>query len=70
MSDWTAVAKVVNDRMSVLGLTQRELAERSGVSKLCRSRAIAVHLKPVAGDAPAGLTDGGLAGPFLRALTS
>jgi transcriptional regulator with XRE-family HTH domain len=27
-----AVARVVNDRMSALGLTQRELSERSGVS--------------------------------------
>ncbi len=32
MSDWAAVATVVNDRMSALGLTQRELSERSGVS--------------------------------------
>ena len=32
MSDWAAVAKVVNDRMSRLDLTQRELSERSGVS--------------------------------------
>ncbi len=32
MSDWAAVAKVVNDRMKALDLTQRELSERSGVS--------------------------------------
>lgn len=32
MSDWKAVARVVNDRMRALDLTQRELAERSGVS--------------------------------------
>ncbi len=32
MSDWTAVARAVNDRMRVLDLTQRELSERSGVS--------------------------------------
>ncbi|MFG2002127.1 helix-turn-helix domain-containing protein [Spirillospora sp. NPDC048911] len=32
MGNWTAVAKVVNDRMRELNITQRELAERSGVS--------------------------------------
>ena len=32
MSDWSAVARVVNDRMNTLELTQRELSERSGVS--------------------------------------
>ena len=32
MSDWAAVAKVVNERMALLDLSQRELAERSGVS--------------------------------------
>ena len=32
MNDWTAVAKVVNERMSALDLTQRDLSERSGVS--------------------------------------
>jgi transcriptional regulator with XRE-family HTH domain len=32
VSDWAAVARVVNDRMSLLDLTQRELSERSGVS--------------------------------------
>lgn len=32
MSDWASVAKAVNDRMHERGLTQRELAERSGLS--------------------------------------
>ena len=32
MSDWQAVARVVNERMATLGLTQRELSEKSGVS--------------------------------------
>ena len=32
MGNWDAVAKVVNDRMRELGITQRELSERSGVS--------------------------------------
>jgi transcriptional regulator with XRE-family HTH domain len=32
VSDWTAVARAVNDRMRTLDLTQRELSERSGVS--------------------------------------
>jgi transcriptional regulator with XRE-family HTH domain len=32
MSEWAAVAKAVNERMRERMLTQRELAERSGVS--------------------------------------
>ena len=32
MNEWAAVASAVNDRMHERGLTQRELAERSGVS--------------------------------------
>ena len=32
MAHWADVAKVVNDRMNERGITQRELAERSGVS--------------------------------------
>lgn len=32
MGNWEAVAKVVNDRMQDRGITQRELAELSGVS--------------------------------------
>lgn len=32
MSYWVDVAKVVNDRMSECGVTQQELARRSGVS--------------------------------------
>ena len=32
LAHWTDVAKVVNDRMAERGITQRELAERSGVS--------------------------------------
>lgn len=32
MGNWAAVAKVVNDRMRDRNITQRELAERSGVS--------------------------------------
>lgn len=32
MSNWTDVAKVVNERMGERGITQQELAERSGVS--------------------------------------
>jgi transcriptional regulator with XRE-family HTH domain len=32
VSYWADVAKVVNDRMSERGVTQQELAERSGVS--------------------------------------
>lgn len=32
MGRWEAVAKVVNDRMQDRGITQRELAELSGVS--------------------------------------
>lgn len=32
MAYWADVAKVVNDRMAERGITQRELAERSGVS--------------------------------------
>jgi transcriptional regulator with XRE-family HTH domain len=32
VSDWSAVARVVNDRMNTLDLSQRELSERSGVS--------------------------------------
>ncbi|MFG1854062.1 helix-turn-helix domain-containing protein [Actinomadura geliboluensis] len=32
MGNWEAVAKVVNDRMQDRGITQRELAETSGVS--------------------------------------
>jgi len=32
VSEWAAVAKAVNDRMRERGLTQRELAERSGIS--------------------------------------
>ena len=32
MGHWADVAKVVNDRMAARGLSQRELAERSGVS--------------------------------------
>lgn len=32
MSDWASVAKAVNDRMHERGLSQRELAERSGIS--------------------------------------
>jgi transcriptional regulator with XRE-family HTH domain len=31
--DWTAVALAINERMTELGLNQRELAERSQVSK-------------------------------------
>lgn len=31
--DWAAVALVINERMTELGLTQRELVERSQVSK-------------------------------------
>lgn len=31
--DWTAVARAINERMSELGLTQRELVQRSHVSK-------------------------------------
>ncbi|WP_086825878.1 helix-turn-helix domain-containing protein [Allokutzneria sp. NRRL B-24872] len=31
--DWTAVAKAINERLTELGLRQRELAERSGVSQ-------------------------------------
>ena len=32
LAHWADVAKVVNDRMTERGITQRELAERSGVS--------------------------------------
>jgi transcriptional regulator with XRE-family HTH domain len=32
LAHWADVAKVVNDRMAERGITQRELAERSGVS--------------------------------------
>ena len=32
MGHWTDVAKAVNERMASRGLSQRELAERSGVS--------------------------------------
>jgi transcriptional regulator with XRE-family HTH domain len=32
LGDWADVAKVVNDRMTERGITQQELAERSGVS--------------------------------------
>ncbi|SEG90218.1 Helix-turn-helix domain-containing protein [Thermomonospora echinospora] len=32
MSDWAAVARAVNERMRELDITQRELAERSGIS--------------------------------------
>ena len=32
LAHWADVAKVVNDRMNERGITQRELAERSGVS--------------------------------------
>ena len=32
LAHWADVAKVVNDRMEERGITQRELAERSGVS--------------------------------------
>jgi transcriptional regulator with XRE-family HTH domain len=32
VGNWTAVARVVNDRMQERGITQRELAETSGVS--------------------------------------
>jgi transcriptional regulator with XRE-family HTH domain len=32
VSNWAAVAQVVNERMRERGITQRELAERSGVS--------------------------------------
>jgi transcriptional regulator with XRE-family HTH domain len=31
VTDWALVARVVNDQMAERGLTQRELAERSGV---------------------------------------
>ena len=31
--DWSAVAKAINERMTALGLNQRELAERSQVAK-------------------------------------
>lgn len=31
--DWTAVARAINERMSEFGLTQRELVQRSHVSK-------------------------------------
>lgn len=31
--DWTAVARAINERMTGLGLTQRELVQRSHVSK-------------------------------------
>lgn len=31
--DWAAVAKAINQRVAELGLKQRELAERSGVSQ-------------------------------------
>ncbi|MEV6985016.1 helix-turn-helix transcriptional regulator [Sphaerisporangium sp. NPDC051017] len=34
MADWAAVAKVVNDRMAELGMTQRELIERSKVAPM------------------------------------
>ncbi|MGW4640791.1 hypothetical protein ACWEN6_19815 [Sphaerisporangium sp. NPDC004334] len=34
MADWAAVAKVVNDRMADLGMTQRELIERSKVAPM------------------------------------
>ena len=30
--DWSAVAKAINERLTVLGLNQRELAERSHVA--------------------------------------
>ncbi len=32
MPDWAAVARVIDERMAERGMTQRELAERSGVS--------------------------------------
>lgn len=32
MGDWAAVARAVNERMRELGISQRELAERSGIS--------------------------------------
>ena len=32
MGDWAAVARAVNERMRELDITQRELAERSGIS--------------------------------------
>ena len=32
MADWALVARVVNDQMAERGMTQRDLAERSGVS--------------------------------------
>ena len=32
MGDWPAVAKVINERMAALGLTQKKLAETSRVS--------------------------------------
>lgn len=32
MSEWASVAKAVNDRMREGGITQRELAEKSGIS--------------------------------------
>lgn len=32
MGNWEAVARAVNDRMTERGISQRELAERSGVS--------------------------------------
>lgn len=32
MNDWAAVARVVNERMAERGITQRELADASGVS--------------------------------------
>src|SRR5579863_9004853 len=32
MDEWALVAKAVNDRMLERGITQRELAERSGIS--------------------------------------
>ncbi|MFC7382814.1 hypothetical protein [Sphaerisporangium rhizosphaerae] len=34
MADWAAVAKVVNDRMAEVGMTQRELIERSKVAPM------------------------------------
>jgi transcriptional regulator with XRE-family HTH domain len=32
VADWALVARVVNDQMAERGMTQRDLAERSGVS--------------------------------------
>jgi len=32
VGDWAAVARAVNERMRELNITQRELAERSGIS--------------------------------------